>query len=209
LLAEPEESQNGTYLSDARRAENKAANGTPPMKLVSFESLDNLKATCNIVSTAKGIDKSLTLLKDDKEAFYIMSSKDVVLNVGAQIGGVGGGSVLPEDPSAKKCWPWDLPQGDETWVQVARAAVDGADDAKPKVVPGALYAQARESKASATGPPKLTSLGKLIPSGNAGRHAYSLEHPRDPLEHENLAFTPTPWQVHLRNPRRRTSLLRQ
>ena len=192
LLAEPEEAQNGTELSDARREEGAAMIATPPMELVSFESLDNLKATCNIVSTAKGIDKSLTLLKDDKEAFYIMSSKDVVLNVGAQIGGVGGGSVLPEDPSAKKCWPWDLPQGDKTWVQVARAAVDGADDTKPKVVAGTLYSQAREIEASATGPPKLTSFGNLIPSGNAGRHAYSLEHPRDAPEHEKLAFTPTP-----------------
>jgi hypothetical protein len=190
LLAESEESQTSTDLSDARRDGDAA--DMPPMELVSFESLDNLKATCNIVSTAKGIDKSLTLLKDDKEAFYIMSSKDAVLNVGSLIGGIGGGSALPEDPCAKKCWPWDLPQGDKTWVQVARAAADGADEAKPKVVAGTLYSQAREIEASATGPPKLTSFGKLIPSGTAGRHAYSMEHPQDAPEHEKLAFTPTP-----------------
>jgi len=192
LLAEAEESQTTTDLSDARRDGDRDSSDTPPMELVSFDSLDNLKATCNIVSTAKGIDKSLTLLKDDKEAFYIMSSKDAVLNVGSVIGGIGGGSVLPEDPCAKRCWPWDLPQGDKTWVQVARAAADGADEAKPKVVAGTLYSQAREIEATATGPPKLTSFGNLVPSGTAGRHAYSLEHPRDDPEHEKLAFTPTP-----------------
>jgi len=92
LLAEGEESQNTAELNDSRRDPNEGATEAPPMELASFDSLEIRKSTCNIVSTAKAIDRSITLLKDDKDTFYLMSSKDMVLSIGTHVGGIGGGS---------------------------------------------------------------------------------------------------------------------
>ena len=48
----------------------------------------------NIMHTAKAVDRSITLWKDDKENYFILAAKNCVLNMGAHLGGVGGSSVV-------------------------------------------------------------------------------------------------------------------
>jgi hypothetical protein len=165
----------------------------PPAELVTYASEEELRAKVTISHSTKAVDKSLTLFKDAKESYYLMSAKERVLNMGTHLGGIGGGSLLPEDPEAKRCWPWALPDGDKTWVQLNRAASEGEDGTKaPKVISGTLYAICREIETNGTGPPKLTSFGNLIPSGTAGRHEYRFEVPRDHERHERLSFVVMP-----------------
>jgi hypothetical protein len=165
-----------------------------PIELVTYASEEELRAKVTITHSAKAVDKSITLFKDAKESYYLVSAKERVLSMGTHLGGVGGGSLLPEDPQAKKCWPWALPDGDKTWVQLNRAAIEGEDATKaaPKVSSGTLYALSREIEANGTSPPKLTSFGNLIPSGTPGRHEYRFEFPRDHERHEKLSFIVMP-----------------
>jgi hypothetical protein len=69
------------------------------------------------------------------------------------------------------------------------AALPGQDHGKaPKFSSGTLYAMVRRDlEAALTAVPKLTSFGQLVPSSTAGRHQYSLRHPRDDPTHEPLA----------------------
>ena len=48
----------------------------------------------NIMHTAKAVDRSITLWKDDKDNYFILAAKDCMLNMGAHLGGVGGSSVV-------------------------------------------------------------------------------------------------------------------
>jgi hypothetical protein len=166
----------------------------PPAELVTYAIEEELRAKVTISHSAKAVDKSITLFKDAKESYYLVSAKERVLNMGTHLGGIGGGSLLAEDPEAKRCWPWALPDGDKTWVQLNRPAAEGEDAAKtaPKVSSGTLYALSREIEANSTGPPKLTSFGNLIPSGTPGRHEYRFEFPRDHERHEKLSFVVMP-----------------
>ena len=135
----------------------------------------------NIMHTAKAVDRSIALWKDDKENYFILAAKDCVLNMGAHLGGVGGGSVVAEDTDSHRCWPWCLPKGDKTWVQCNRSAAEGEEKSAPKVVAGTLYSMVRDLEA-----------GALLPAGTAGRHEYRFEHPRDVEQREKLAFVPSP-----------------
>ena len=170
------------------------ASTQPPAELVTYASEEELKAKVTISHSAKAVDKSITLFKDTKESYYLVSAKDQVLSMGTHLGGIGGGTVAAEEPEAKRCWPWALPDGDKTWVQLNRAASEGEDatETAPKISSGTLYAISREIEASSTGPPKLTSFGSLIPSGTPGRHEYRFEVPRDNERHEKLSFVVMP-----------------
>jgi hypothetical protein len=192
-LAEPDESKDEPVTTDDARSAA-PANLPAPAELVTYSSEEELRSKVTITHSAKAIDRSITILKDASENYFLVAAKDMVLNLGTHIGGVGGGSLLAEDSQAKKRWAWDLPDGDRTWVQLSRPAVEGEDAAKAssKISAGTLYALAREIEASTTGPPKLSSFGGLLPSGTPGRHGYRFEFPRDHERHDKLSFVLTP-----------------
>ena len=193
ILSKHEEVDSSDVKGDARAGAGEVADQEPVSPdLSTYESEESLKSKVNITHTAKAIDRSITLMKDDKENYFILAAKDCVLNMGAHLGGVGGGSVVAEDTDSHRCWPWCLPKGDKTWVQCNRSAAEGEEKSAPKVVAGTLYSIVRDLEAGATGPPKLSSFGALLPAGTAGRHEYRFEHPRDVEQHEKLAFVPSP-----------------
>jgi hypothetical protein len=114
-----------------------------------------------------------------------------VVKEGTQLGGVGGGSILHQDEDAKKVWPWDMPLNDKTFVQLQRASGEEGDQATRKVAGGTLYSHVRDIEVAGAKPPKLTSFGELRPVGNAGRHQYEFQFPRDSEQHERMAFVPS------------------
>jgi hypothetical protein len=180
--------------------EPKAGDGRSPQEeeamagdLVTHESEERLASSCKITE-AKSSDRNLHLLRDEHNTFFLVArTEDYTVAVGTQLGGVGGGAVLPAETGLQRCFPWLFPAGDKTLGQLSRAAVDGDDSNKgPKVTTATLYAIARELEASATGPPKLTSFGKLVPTGAAGRHQYTFEFPAGHDQHEAMAWVPKP-----------------
>ena len=192
------EGQEQAALQDSRQApadEPPAGDPTGGTELVTYGSEEELKGTATITHSARSADRAVTILKDDKENYFLMTTKDKhVLKEGTHVGGVGGGAVVAEDGELKRCWPWWLPKADKTWVELNRPPVEGDDSAKAalKYTAGTLYSVVRELEASATSPPKLTSFGALMPSGSPGRHEYKFEFPRDHESHEKLAFVPSP-----------------
>jgi hypothetical protein len=163
-------------------------------ELVVHESEETLKATTKITAECKSGHRSVHILKDDKDVFYLVArADDEVLPVGTHIGGVGGGTVLPAENDVKRCWRWSLPAGDKTWVQLSRTAnTEDGESKGPKFSGGTLYAIVRELEASMAAPPKMTSFGQLTPAGVAGRHQYTFEFPEDKEGHQAMAFVPTP-----------------
>lgn len=162
-------------------------------ELVEYDSEEVLRANVRIVAETKSAYKSIHLLRDDKEVFYLVArADDEVLPIGTHLGGVGGGTVLDADVGQKRCFPWRFAEGDKTWVQLNRVASEDDSSKAPKFSGGTLYSIVRELEANAPAPPKLTAFGQLTPSGAAGRHQYVFEFPEDHEKHKAVAFVPTP-----------------
>ena len=192
------EGESAGNVTDARAASSMG--NQPPeeaMGLVTFESEETLKASVKVVAECKSHGKGLTLLRDEKECYYLMAKgEDMKVSSGTQVGGVGGGHFIPYD-GTKRCVQWRLPLGDKTVIQLAKGAADGDGEpesakAAPKIITGTLYAITRDIEDAATSPPKLTSYGALIPSGSAGRHQYLFEFPEDHEMHNKMMFQPSP-----------------
>jgi len=175
---------------DGRQDDSNAA-PAETIELAKHESEEALKAAVTITHTAKSAERAITMFKDDKDNYYLMSPRDLVVKEGTQLGGVGGGSVLRQDPDAKKVWPWDMPLGDKTRVQLQKASSDD-QQAPRQIVHGTLYSIVRDIETANSKAPKMTGFGQLRPGGTAGRHQYEFEFGRDSESHENLAFVPSP-----------------
>ena len=148
-----------------------------------------------ITSCIKSLEKNITLLKDDKDSFYLMSkSEDAFLPKDTLLGGIGGGTIVALDPGNNRCIPWRLSRGDRTVVQLTRAASEGDEGGikATKLTTATLYTIARDLEAQSTAAPKLTSFGQLKPTTAGGQHGYELEYPEGHPKHESLAFVPSP-----------------
>lgn len=191
-LASRAEEESNTAL-DARNITGGGSEEEVARDLVSFESEEKLREATTIVAMSKASEKDLVIFKDNQEMYYLMSkSEDREVCCGTQIGGVGGGNVVKEDPDLHRCWPFQMTKGDSTLVQLAKVAQEG-DDTRDKVKPttGTLFSILRNLEAQATSPPKLTSYGQMTPTGVPGRHQYSFEFPEGDTTRERLAFVPT------------------
>jgi hypothetical protein len=160
--------------------------------LITHESEDKLKAVAKVVAECK-TGKGLTLLRDDKEQYYLLAKgEDMKVPSNTTLGSIGGGHFIPHD-GTKRCVLWKLPHGDKTLVQVHQSS--GEDDAKdskaPKITTGTLYAIARDIEQRSTPPIKLTSYGNLIPAGTAGRQQYLFEYPEGHEKHKAMMFQPS------------------
>ena len=153
-------------VTDGRTATS--AGHQPPeeaMGLITFMSKEKLKSSAKVVAECKSHGKGLTLLRDDKDCFYLLAkAEDTKVPSGTQLGGIGGGHFLPYD-GAKRRIRWQLPLGDKTVIQLTKGS-DGdvepqaaaSSKSPPKVLTGTLYAIARDIADAATSP-KLTSYG--------------------------------------------------
>lgn len=179
----------GTSLKDGRDEDDAPA----ALAFQQWESEEDLKASATIIKECKVLDKGLRLLCDSKGGYYFLSpSEDYIVDPGTHIGSVGGGCLLPRDAERKVVIPWTLPHGDKTRVQLVKSSDDETQGLKDRLNCGTLYAIVRELEGSATTEISMTSFGRLLPKGDAGRHSYDFEFKEGHDKHDALEFVPTP-----------------
>ena len=188
-----------TILLDARKLPTHPEQAEESETLMEFESLDALRAVSTISAECRATTKTITLLRDDSKrvAYLVCKAEDTVLAAGTPLGGVGGGQILDADEQHVKAVPWDLPSGDQTWVQLENKKGDrNAEEESdaPKFISGTLYAIARQIESKSTKPLKITSFGDLIPVTEAGLQKYTFSSPHDAENHRKLDFVLTPVQ---------------
>lgn len=166
----------------------------PRDPLLTFESLAALKSNAKITveckSAAKGV---IMLMDDDKKIVYMMAMKeDVVIKAGEMVGGVGGGHITDRDDALAKAVPWSLPQGDKTWVQLARDKdITDEEGGKSKYWSGNLYSCLRDVESKCSKPIKLTSFGEIIPVSENGQQKYTFKSPESAENHRNMDYVLT------------------
>lgn len=181
-----------TVLTDGRD-EPPAEAPEEPVHLKTWPSEEKLKAEVSIVKECKAQD--LRIFLDDKGGYYLLSpSEEHTVRPGTHLGSVGSGSLLAADSERQVVIPWALPAGDKTQVQLLLSFVedDEAPSAKEKFAFGSLYSVVRDLEWTATTDITLTSFGRILPQGNAGRHTYDFEFPPGHARHESIEFVPNP-----------------
>jgi len=190
---------NSQQLHDARALPEGQVEVEEEAPLTTWPDEASLKNVTSFAKEAKGAEKGTTLICDHKNTYYLLSRlEDRVILKGTLLGSVGGGSLLPtESGERRSVVPWELPLGDRTLVQMMQSddmEVKDTKDAKEgKPSTGTLYSIVRELEASAATELTLTSFGRLLPKGEAGRHSYEFEYPPwEPEAREDgvCAYTP-------------------
>jgi hypothetical protein len=158
--------------------------------LVTHDSEEALKASVKVVAECKAI-KGLTMLRDEKDQYWLLSQgEDMKLLANTVLGSVGGGHFIPYD-GTKRCILWQLPLGDKTLVQLTQGPSEGDEPKTGKFTVGTLYTIAKDIESKATSSIKLTSYGSLLPAGIAGKHQYLFEFPDDHEKHTKMMFQPS------------------
>lgn len=182
----------GTTLVTDGRAEGEETE-TSSTTFKTWPSEEALKAEVSITKDCKAPDRGLRLLHDAAGGYYLLSpGEDYTVLPGSHLGSVGSGSLLATDLDREAVIPWALPQGDKTHVQLLRAQEEEGSAVKEKVTFGTLYSVVRELEGSATTDITMTSFGRLIPKGDAGRHSYGFEFQPGDEKFEGLEFVPAP-----------------
>ena len=139
--------------------------------------------------------KGIKLLKDDStRTVYAMATfEDMHLEQGDNLGGVGGGNIIDEDPDRVRAISWALPLGDRTYVQLAKTKASGADDDddKLKYSAGTFYSVVRELESKSTKPISITSFGEIKPIAENGLHKYEFGSPPGAENHRSMEFVPS------------------
>ena len=185
-------------LADSR-SDSKATEQAPDgdecaQNLVEFESMEALKAHAAISAECKSAAKGVMLLLDDrkKTVYVVAKAEDIILSKGTMLGGIGGGHILDSDDTKTKAVPWTLPEGDKTWIQLAKTKGEDDGDDKSRFVSGTLYSIIRELESKSTKPLKLTSFGQVVATSEAGLQKYNFSSPEGAENHRRLDYVPSP-----------------
>ena len=186
-------------LNDGRNLNPEPPTEGESIPLMEFESLEALRAVTTISGECRAVGKNLFLYRDEakKMAYILCKTENTILARGTPLGAIGGGSIIDADEDRNKAVPWDLPLGDQTWVQLESKKADrnAEDEEVPKFASGTLYAIARQIESKSTKGLKITSFGDLLPVTESGLQKYTFSTPKGAENHRKLDYvmsTPKP-----------------
>ena len=89
------------------------------------------------------------------------------------MGSFGSGQTQPRDPTVERAVPWELPQGDKTYVQLAKPADEEQESRGAKFQGGTLFAVLRSLEQKGKFDIQLSTFGQAVPLSEGNLRKYS------------------------------------
>ena len=169
----------------------------PPADLITFESEEALKVHAKKTEEVTAMnDKHVTMIKDmvNKVIYFVARQDNHIMPANTVVGGFGGGILADRNLSSVQVIPFILLKGDRSQVQLQTGGEDeGSKVPTKQPKQGTFYSMVKplERQAAEKGTPlSLTSYGKVVPHGVAGKHGYQFEHEEGTLLHKGQDYIP-------------------